>query len=143
MGRGRQVTVAARACKCPGTSPEICLDDAETVTQWAVDPPPYTVAPRDRDLDSAISVVRGDMEPAEAYTESTGNAPPHAGGALLGRRTSTVKRLRDAGFGVVHTPGRLPGSMHASVVYPADDPVHTQVHNWPVDVQKKFDICFI
>ena len=45
--------------------------------------------------------------------------------------------------GVVHTPGRrVAYPEHCSVVWPPDDPVNTQVADWPHEIQAAFAACF-
>lgn len=50
--------------------------------------------------------------------------------------------LRDKGFAVVHTPGRVRNPGHVSIVWPADDPLNRQDIPWPQDVVTAFNGCF-
>lgn len=58
------------------------------------------------------------------------------------RGYATALRLREAGFAIVHTPGRIRGGVHATVVWPADDPLNHQEVPWPPGVPALFDECF-
>src|SRR5699024_9050539 len=57
-------------------------------------------------------------------------------------RYARVGDLREAGFAVVHTPGRVAGGVHCSVVFPSFDPLVEQAIPWPDKVSDEFDRCF-
>jgi hypothetical protein len=57
-------------------------------------------------------------------------------------RRLDVGKLRAAGLAVVHTPGRVGYPEHCSVVWPASDPLNTQIADWPAEIQVAFAACF-
>jgi hypothetical protein len=57
-------------------------------------------------------------------------------------RWTTAGQLRAAGFGVVHTPGRVKGGPHVSAVYPSNHPLHEHTVPWPPGVPEQFVACF-
>lgn len=138
---GAHKDVQSRACTCPGTDPVACVLDDEAVTQWSLDGS-YTISPRPRDVDNAVSVVRGALSPAEAFEESVGKMPAPAQAERLRARHGCAGTIRRQTLAVVHTPGRLRLSKHVSVIYPADDPLRVQDAAWPADVSNGFDSCF-
>ncbi|GGO30827.1 hypothetical protein GCM10010116_61730 [Microbispora rosea subsp. aerata] len=57
-------------------------------------------------------------------------------------RFTTAGILRSKGFAVVHTPGKIAGGPHVSVVWPPHDPLNRQDVPWPPDVVESFAQCF-
>jgi len=140
-------TVGGKACRCPDTTPESCVQDDEVLTQWAIvnpndtEDPTFSRQPRPNDYDSAVSLVRGRHEPDEAFKQSVGKYPDTKNRSVVARYTS-AREVRGAGLAVVHTPGRISGSLHVSVVHPPEDPLMLQQADWPADTQNRFDNCF-
>lgn len=57
-------------------------------------------------------------------------------------RYTYAGRLREAGFTVIHTPGRL-GSQkgHVTIAW-SDDVAQLYITPWPIRVTETFDSCF-
>ena len=63
--------------------------------------------------------------------------------AKAGIRYTTAGDLRQAGFGVIHTPGlKGEGYGHVSAVWPAANPLDEHECEWPAPVQEAFRTCF-
>jgi hypothetical protein len=57
-------------------------------------------------------------------------------------RRTTAAELRRKGFAIVHTPRRIPSSVHCTIVWPDDKPLEAPQVPWPPDVSERFDSCF-
>lgn len=96
-------------------------------------------------VELGLSVLRGQLTAEEAARYVLG-----ARGQALTRhqladaavRHATARALRESGFAVVHTPGKIKGGPHTSVVWPSADPLTLQQVPWPAETSEKFDSCF-
>jgi hypothetical protein len=104
----------------------------------------YVNAPRVT-TERELSLLRGRLTVQEATSYRVRRGGPKALEAAVRRsdvRYTTAGQLREAGFAVVHTPGRTVGGAHISVVWPSDDPLVRQDIPWPDEVAGRFDSCF-
>jgi hypothetical protein len=133
--------VEANACRC-GVSPELCIQDDELLTQHTWKAGRFNDQPREGERE--LSMLRGDVSVAEACDyRSAGVRVAAAKLARAGRRQVTAGKLRAAGLAVVHTPGRrVKNGIHVSIIWPPDDPLHTQQVPWPAEVSERFAACF-
>lgn len=119
-------------CKCVD-DPYTCLDSQEFVTQLNEQTGSFKNSPQPHREDE-LSVFRGQRTLEEALSLRIRSIkPPFDPEILEGRelRTALVGDLRDAGFGVVHTPGKSRDQFnHCSLVLPPmpDDEV---LASWP------------
>jgi hypothetical protein len=124
--------------------PVLCIADGEVVTQHTFKGPgSYRNAPRlGREL--SLSVFRGSVSARDATGYVRFGRPVEEWEKPKVRvRRLDVGKLRAAGLAVVHTPGRrVAYPEHCSVVWPPDDPVNTQVADWPIEIQAAFAACF-
>src|SRR6266849_682427 len=132
--------VRDHACSDPD-GPVLCIADDEVVTQHTFGGSYRGVPRAEREL--SLSVFRGRVSARDA-TEyiKLGKSVEEWEKRRIRVRRLDVGKLRAAGFAVVHTPGRVAYPEHCSVVWPADDPLNTQVADWPPEVQAAFAACF-
>lgn len=108
------------------------LPDDTNLTQYGENPP---VGGGFRDRlrvhigETEISMILGEVDASAAAMLVTKHLNP---GATV--RVTTVARLREAGFRVVHSPTRG-NSLHVSV-HPPDDA------EWSDDLARRFNSCF-
>lgn len=119
-------------CKCVD-DPYACLEDTEYVTQVNEADETFKSSPQpSRECD--LSVLRGKRTLEEALMKRMRNFPPPFPDDMLeGRqvRVALVEDLREAGFGVVHTPsGKFLDDPHVSIVIPPDPAVKV-LATWP------------
>lgn len=132
--------VAVNAC-LDRPSPVRCIRDDEVLTQHTWRDGDFIDAPRETEKE--LSLLRGDVSVADACAyRSRLSKIPASKIAKAGRRQTTAGKIRAAGLAVVHTPGRVEGGPHVSVIWPPDDPIERQVTPWPGDVPKAFAACF-
>lgn len=97
------------------------------------------------DTEREVSLLRGKLTVEEATRyrfRRGGTAAIQAAVDRAGVRHTTAGRLRQAGFAVVRTPGRMVSGPHVSVVWPADDPLRRQDVPWPDSIATRFAECF-
>ena len=129
------------ACRC-GKPPQECVSDDVELTQQAPKPGKFRNAPRvNREVDISLLIGRWSVEDATRYV-LMGNSPTRRQLDRAVVRHTMVWRLREAGFAVVHTPGRIKGGPHVSVVWPADEPLARPEVPWPPEVSEVFELCF-
>jgi len=129
-----------RECQC-GPPPERCLSDDEYVTQLTDRDGTFRSAPRvQREVD--FSVQRGELTLAETFSNVLGDASPLPED-LQGNdvRYAQVGALREAGFVVIHTRGRVKNGTHVSIVWMGEDGEDVAVP-WPPRVSEALDACF-
>lgn len=132
------------ACRC-GQSPEQCIPGEADLTHHAWRAGDFRNQPRERPPEPGLSIFVGHLSAEDATRlrlEATGQEPTARQLRDAAARHATALRLREAGFAVVHTPGRIRGGAHATVVWPADDPLNHQEVPWPPGVPALFDECF-
>jgi hypothetical protein len=102
---------------------------------------PFRDQPRvDREL--GLSVLRGPIS-VEAAVRYVLPGQPTESQLKKGRiRRTKAATLREAGFAVVHTPGRVRNDEHCTVVWPDSDPLAGPQVPWPPEVSARFDSCF-
>jgi hypothetical protein len=129
------------ACRC-GPRPERCVDDEDLLTQGTWKAGRFINQPRENQLE--LSMLRGSVSVADCCEYMTNMLPVSDKAiAKAGRRRTTARELRIAGFAVVHTPGsKISGNIHVSIIWPPDDPIHVQATPWPPEVTGAFDACF-
>lgn len=132
--------VAKRACRC-GPPPEECVGDDEILTHYGHNGE-FTPAPRESVQEREVSVLRGPYTAHEAARQVRGSRLSDAERSAASARYAHAGDLRDKGFAVVHTPGRVRNPGHVSIVWPADDPLNRQDIPWPQDVVTAFNGCF-
>lgn len=129
------------ACRC-GKPPQECISDDVELTQQAPKAGKFRNAPRvEREVDVSLLIGRWSVEDATRYV-LMGNSPTRPQLNRAAVRHTKVGRLREAGFAVVHTPGRIKGGPHASVVWPANQPLAHPEVPWPSEVSEAFEVCF-
>ena len=103
---------------------------------------PFRNQPRiEREL--GLSVLYGSISLEEATQYVLQGEPPTERQLTKSRiRRATAAQLRQKGFAVVHTPGRITASVHCTVVWPDDEPLEAPQAPWPGDVSELFDSCF-
>jgi hypothetical protein len=118
------------------------VQDEEVLTQHTWKAGNFNNHPRDGELE--LSMLRGDVSVVEACDyRSSGVRVSAARIARAGRRQTTAGKIRAAGLAVVHTPGRrVKNGIHVSIVWPPDDPLHTQRVPWPARVSQGLEACF-
>lgn len=129
------------ACHC-GPPPERCVRDEEVLTQYGLIRSPFRNQPRIA-LELGLSVLRGQisLEDATRYVIQAKPAERDLMKARIRRTRAGV--LREAGFAVVHTPGRrVRASAHCTVAWPDSDPLETPQVPWPSEISGRFDSCF-
>lgn len=132
--------VKAAACRCGGP-PERCISDGEVLTQYGKRRSAFRVQPRiEREL--GISLLRGLLPVQDAARHVLRREPTESDLNKSRIRGTTAGALRQAGFGVVHTPGRIPGGLHCTVAWPSSDPIANPRVPWPPEVSERFDRCF-
>ncbi|MCD0450585.1 hypothetical protein LO762_15500 [Actinocorallia sp. API 0066] len=92
----------------------------------------------------AVSLLIGNHwtpETASRYV-LRGESPTPKKLASVALRVTTAGRLREAGFAVVHTTGKIKDSPHVSVVFPAVRPFDEFEVPWPPAVSERFGACF-
>src|SRR6266581_4354853 len=135
--------VRDNACSDPD-GPVLCIADEEVVTQHTFKSSgSYRNAPRPgRELSLSVFRDRVSARDATNYVRFGGQVEEWEKRKVRVRRLD-VGRLQAAGLAVVHTPGRrVAYPEHCSVVWPPDDPVNTQVADWPPEIQAAFTACF-
>lgn len=130
-----------RACRC-GPPPERCIPDDTVMVQYASRAGRFIDGPRTT-VEREVSLLFGAHLTREAVFQYVRGEPP-TGRDLrrAGFRSATAGALREAGFAVVHTPSKVKDVEHASVCWPADDPLRRQEIPWPPDVSDRFIGCF-
>jgi len=96
----------------------------------------------EREVD--VSLLMGNdwtLESASRYV-LMGDDPDSKRLKRVALRWTTAGQLREAGFGVVHTPGKIKGGPHVSVVYPSFRPLDEHTVPWPPGVSNTFVACF-
>jgi hypothetical protein len=129
------------ACHC-GPPPEQCVGDEEVLTQYGLIRAPFRNQPRIA-LELGLSVLRGriSLEDATRYVIQAKPAERDLMKARIRRTRAGV--LREAGFAVVHTPGRrVRASVHCTVAWPDSDPLRTPQVPWPSEISERFGSCF-
>jgi hypothetical protein len=89
-----------------------------------------------------LSVLRGEVSVQEATCYVLPREPTEHDLHKARVRRTTAAALRRAGFAIVHTPGKVPGSVHCTVAWPAADPLENPEVPWPPEVSAAFDSCF-
>ena len=139
MSQGSQIS--RQACSC-GPAPQDCLDDDTIVTQLSNKDGSFRKAPRSG-MERGTSVVIGSVELSAAFAQVTKRLPTEDDLRCNRIRAAKVGDLRTAGFAVVHTPGKkILDNPHASVVWPAANPLRFQEIPWSENVSLRFDACF-
>ena len=124
--------------------PEQCITDGEELTHHTKNAGEFLNAPR-IETEREVSLLRGRLTTEEATRYRVRRGGEAAVKAALERsdvRHTTAGQLRQAGFAVVHTPGRRINGPHVSVVWPAGDPLARQDIPWPDSVEARFTKCF-
>lgn len=122
-----------------------CIGDGEVLTHHTAVRGRYNNAPRPGFEEDEVSVWRGAISKSEACRRRNRNQPVAPQDvARAGIRRATAGDLRAAGFAVVHTCGTKKGEAngHASVIWPAADPLDLREADWPAEVQASFAACF-
>jgi hypothetical protein len=118
------------------------VPDDSVVTQQAWKVGQFRNAPRiEREVGVSVLLGEWSVEDATRYV-LMGKPPRRQQLSRAVARLTTVGRLRKAGFAVVHTPGHIKNGLHATVVWPADDPLLRPEAAWPSEVSELFDSCF-
>lgn len=144
MSQPDQGYVRGEACDC-GPLPEQCVKDSEVLTHHTKNAGEFLNAPR-VETEREVSLLRGRLTVEEATRYRVRRGGEVAIKAAVERsevRHTTAGRLRQAGFAVVHTPGRRVNGPHVSVVWPADDPLGRQDIPWPDGVEAGFADCSV
>lgn len=130
-------------CTC-GPPPERCVQDGTVLTQQSWNRANYRNQPRyERETDLSMLIgAHWSVEDACTYVSRENRPPSRRKLDRAGVRRTTAGRLREAGFGVVHTPGKFRTGPHASVVWPGDDPLNRHEVPWSDEVSARFDACF-
>ncbi len=131
--------VRDNACSDPD-GPVLCIADEEVVTQHTFKSSgSYRNAPRPgRELSLSVFRDRVSARDATNYVRFGGQVEEWEKRKIRVRRLD-VGKLRAAGLAVVHTPGRrVAYPEHCSVVWPSDDPVNSQVSDWPAEIQAAY-----
>lgn len=132
--------VKAMACRC-GSPPEHCVPDGETLTQYGRAGSPFRCQPRiEREL--GLSVLRGPLTLEETVRHVLRREPTESDLARSRIRRTSAGRLREAGFAVVHTPGRTSVGVHCTVAWPGAEPIENPQVPWPMEVAAQFQRCF-
>ena len=132
--------VKDNVCQDP-PSPNKCIQDEELLTQHTWNAGSFIDEPRS--TEDELSMLRGDISVVDACAYRSPYAKVSAAKlARAGVRQTTAGKVRSTGLAVVHTPGRFRNGIHVSIVWPADDPIETQVTPWPADVSQAFAACF-
>jgi hypothetical protein len=134
MPRPNPNYVRDHACSDPD-GPIFYIADEEVVTQHSFTGQ-YREAPRiGREL--SLSAFRGRVSARDATSYIRMGRPVEEWEKHKIRvRYLHVGRLREAGLAVVHTPGRVAYPEHCSVVWPADDPLNSQVADWLPEIRQ-------
>lgn len=142
MGEFDREAFRRRACTC-GPPAEECVPDEMILVQQTWNRGTFRIKPR-YCIETAVSVLMAEEWTLEELCVYVNRGQPVSPGKVskAGRRRTTAKRLRDAGFAVVHTPGNIEPGLHVSVVWPPADPFRHQDPQWGSDVQQRFDACF-
>jgi len=129
-----------RRCRC-GPLPEECVHDDEYVTQLTERDGTFRRAPRvAREVD--FSVTRGTVGVAAALAAVVKDREPLPEEIQKNRvRHARVGDLRDAGFEVIHTPGRVRNGPHVSIVWMGDDGSEATAP-WTNEVSASLEACF-
>jgi hypothetical protein len=118
------------------------VPDETVLTQFGWSTEAFRKAPRiDRELGVSLLVGEQSSEAALRYVLA-GTAPSKRQLIQASRRLTKAGALRVAGFAVVHTPGRVKGGIHVTVVWPGTEPLNRQDVPWPIAVSELFDTCF-
>lgn len=120
-----------------------CIGGEEILTHHTEQRGQYKNAP-DARREVELSIMRGRLTIAAACQQRNGGLPaPPADVERADVRYTTARRLREAGFAVIHTCGpKGEGYGHVSVVWPAANPLDGPNPNWPTPVQAAFAACF-
>lgn len=131
-----------QACHC-GPPPEHCIPDDTVLVHYAKRAGSFINGPR-VEVEREVSLLFGGNLTRKAVCEYVRNGEPPTDRDLrrAGFRSTTAGRLREAGFAVVHTRSRAKDVGHASVCWPADDPLRHQEIPWPPAVSARFNGCF-
>jgi hypothetical protein len=133
--------VRRAACRC-GPSPDECVSDDTLLSQHAPKAGKFRNAPRvEREVEVSLLLGEWSVEDATRYV-LMGNPPTRGQLSRAAMRLTSAGKLRRAGFAVVHTPGRIKGGPHVSVIWPANDPLNDARVPWPPEVSERFDSCF-
>ncbi|GAA0036539.1 hypothetical protein JCM18882A_23490 [Brevibacterium metallidurans] len=133
-------------CRCV-IDPYYCLQSEEYVTQLNDEDGRFRSAPQPH-RENELSVFRGRSTLEEALARRIRSVrPPFDADLLDGRvvRFASVRDLRDAGFGVVHTPAKkIKNDIHCSIVLPPlpDDEVLAEWPTLPIDFPALLDSLF-
>jgi hypothetical protein len=128
------------ACRC-GPPPERCVPPEEVLTQFGWSDSQFRNEPR-IGIELGLSMLRGAMstEQVARYVLNATATDDRLKRACVRRAAAT--RLRQAGFGVVHTPGPKGKEVHCTVSWPGSDPIDGPRVPWPREVTALFDSCF-
>ena len=132
--------VKRSACRC-GASAEQCVADDEVLTQHGSVGRSFRNQPR-IERERGLSVLRGEISLLEATRYVLPREPTEQDLQKARIRRTTAAALRRAGFAIVHTPGKVLGSVHCTVAWPATDPLENPQVPWPPEVSAAFDSCF-
>lgn len=133
-------------CNCVA-DPYACLGDDEYVTQLNEHDGHFKTAPQPH-RENELSVLRGRRTLEESLLRRIRRLkPPLEQSVLEGRmiRIARVGDLREAGFGVVHTPAKkIKKDIHVSLVIPAhpDSDVMAEWPTTPIDFPEILDSLF-
>jgi hypothetical protein len=131
------------ACRC-GLPPEECIPGDMVLTQQTWTAGTYRDGPREG-IETEVSMLRGRWTVKDAceYVRPSAKPLSEAKLARADVRYTTAQQLRDAGFAVVHTPGKkFPNGPHVSIVWPNENPLQNQTVPWPPKVSTAFAACF-
>lgn len=138
----------SRLCAC-GPPPHLCVRGPTVLAQVAWKPNKYLSAPRGErghlpaEVDVSLLQRDDQITLADMLTYvGRGRVIRPKEFETASFRVVDARTLRDAGFAVVHTPGRVAWPSHVFVVWPHDDPLERPQTPWPRDVADNFAACF-
>jgi hypothetical protein len=119
------------------------VPDSAILTQFAWKVGAFRDIPRHERDERGLSVLVGEVSIQDAATYVLmGEAPTARQLSRAVVRLTSAGDLRAVGFAVVHTPGRIKEGIHASVVWPDDDPVARPDGHWDTELSALFNSCF-
>jgi hypothetical protein len=120
--------------------PLTCVDDDTTLSQYGEET--FRNQPRAHIQEPGLSTQIG-CWPADELCRHIFAAPPEDHVELAKVRYTTARRLRAAGFLVVHTPGRMGHQKaHVTVAWPSATGSELVATPWTTPVTDAFDQCF-
>lgn len=133
---------ATQRCRTQcGNEPEACVADDETLSQYGEEQE-FHNRNRINRQEPGLSVQRGRWTPEELCRYLYGD-PPEPQLQMADARYTTARRLREAGFQVIHTPGKLGyQANHATVAWLPIFNDEGAVLAWTAEATSLFDACF-